>query len=198
MTRAEPFLARPCQRYKSSFIEAAREYVREKRTVNWHPEILRARFDEYLKVLRQAETEPLAGMVPATHFWLIAEGIGYIGDVDLRHRLNDSLKRFGGHIGYKIRPSCRRRGYGTLICRLGIDKARQRGIGDILITCDDDNIGSVKIIEANGGLLQDKIDNNRGVLTRRYWIRAGARSGLSEASGSCHRRNRPAPGPAAR
>ncbi len=174
MTGAKPFLTHPCPRYKSSFIDAAREYIREDRAISWHPDILRARFDEYLEVLRQAETEPLAGLVPASHFWLIAPGRGYVGDVDLRHRLNESLKRFGGHIGYKIRPSCRRRGYGTLICQLGIKKARQRGIGDILITCDDDNIGSVKIIEANGGHLQDKIDNNRGVLTRRYWVRASA------------------------
>ena len=92
----------------------------------------------------------------------------------MRHRLNDSLQRFGGHVGYKIRPSCRRRGYGALICRLGIEQARLLGIGDILITCDDDNIGSARIIEANGGVLQDRIDNDRGVLTRRYWIHAEA------------------------
>lgn len=172
MTPAKAFLTRPQARYKNSFIEAVYEYIREKRTVNWHPEILRARFDEYLRVVQQAETEPLAGLVPATHLWLIAEGRGYIGDVDLRHRLTDSLKRYGGHIGYKIRPSCRRRGYGALICQLGIERARALGIGDILITCDDDNIGSYKIIEANGGVLHDRVDNGRGVLTRRYWVRA--------------------------
>ncbi|MCY4063866.1 MAG: GNAT family N-acetyltransferase [Chloroflexi bacterium] len=172
MTQAEAFLTRPQELYKSSFIEAVYEYIREKRTVNWHPEILRERFDEYLRVLQQAETDPLAGMVPATQLWLVAAGHGYIGDVDVRHRLTLSLQRYGGHIGYKIRPSCRRQGYGTLICRLGIEQARQLGIGDILITCDDDNRGSAKIIEANGGVLQDRIDNGRGVLTRRYWVHA--------------------------
>jgi len=172
MTQADTFLTVPHERYKDSYIEAVYEYIREKRAVNWHPEILRARFDEYLKVVEQMETDPLAGMVPSSLFWLVAEGPGYIGDVDVRHYLIDSLKRYGGHIGYKIRPSFRRRGYGALICRLGIERARLLGIGDILITCDDDNIGSYKIIEANGGVLQDRIDNNRGVLTRRYWIRA--------------------------
>ena len=172
MTQPDAFLTVPQARYKDSFIEAVYEYIREKRTVNWHPEILRARFDEYLRVLRQAKTDPLAGMAPATQLWLVAESHGYIGDVDVRHHLNESLKRYGGHIGYKIRPSFRRRGYGTLICRLGIEQARRLGIGDILITCDDDNIGSIRIIEANGGVLQDRIDNNRGVLTRRYWVRA--------------------------
>ncbi len=172
MTRVNAFLTRPHERHKDSYIEAVYEYIREKHAVNWHPEILRARFDEYLKVVEQMETEPLAGMVPATLFWLIAAGHGYIGDVDVRHCLNENLGRFGGHIGYKIRPSFRRRGYGALICRLGIEQARLLGIADILITCDDDNIASYKIIEANGGVLQDRIDNGRGVLTRRYWIRA--------------------------
>ena len=172
MTGKRAFLTRPRERYKDSYIEAVYEYIREKRSVSWHPDILRTRFDQYLKVVEQAEAEPLAGMVPSSLFWLIADDDGYIGDVDVRHYLIDSLMRYGGHIGYKIRPSCRRRGYGALICRLGIEQARLLGIGDILITCDDDNIGSAKIIEANGGVLQDKIDNNRGVLTRRYWIRA--------------------------
>ena len=173
MTQAKAFLTRPNERYKDSYIDAVHEYIREKRTINWHPEILRRRFDEYLRVLRQSESEPLAGYVPASRFWLIADGDGYIGDVDVRHCLNESLKRFGGHLGYKIRPSFRQRGYGTVICKRGIEQARQLGIGDILITCDDDNIGSAKIIEANGGILRDQIDNGRGVLTRRYWIRAG-------------------------
>ena len=172
MTQEHAFLTRPHLRYKDSFIEAVYEYIREKRTVNWHPEILRTRFEEYLRVVQQAETEPLAGMVPATHFWLINESDCYIGDVDVRHCLNESLKRFGGHIGYKIRPSFRRRGFGRLICQLAIEEARKRRIGDILITCDDDNIGSYKIVEANGGVLHDRIDNDRAVLTRRYWIRA--------------------------
>ena len=172
MTKLNVCLARPHQRYKNSFIEGVREYIREDQSINWHPDILAARFDEYLKVLRQAETNPLAGMVPSSHFWLISDGRRYLGDVDIRHHLIASLRRYGGHIGYKIRPSERRKGYGTLICRLGIEQARQRHIGDILITCDDDNIGSCKVIEANGGVLLDKIDNNHAVLTRRYWIYA--------------------------
>ncbi len=172
MSQLNATLARPHQRYKESFIEAVKEYIREEGSVNWHPEILSTRFDEYLTVMRQAEIEPLAGMVPASCFWLISADQHYLGDVDIRHHLNESLRRYGGHIGYKIRPSERRKGYGTLICRLGIEQARKRQIGDILITCDDDNIGSCRIIEANGGVLRDKIDNGRGVLTRRYWIYA--------------------------
>jgi len=173
MSQSAPSLARPHERYKASYIDALWEFISEGRAGTWHPEILRRRFDEYLRVLRQAESDPLAGMVPASRFWLIGDANRYLGDVDVRHCLNEALCRFGGHIGYNIRPSERRKGYGRLICRLGILEARKLGISDILITCDDDNIASCKVIEANGGRLQDRIDNGREVLTRRYWIRSG-------------------------
>lgn len=170
MAPKEASLSRPSWRYQSSYISAVYEYIEENRERSWHPDILRDRFDEYLLVVRQAETDPLAGMVPATQYWLILDPIGYIGELALRHRLNESLLGYGGHIGYKIRPSQRSKGFGKLICQFGIEKARQRGIGDILITCDDDNVASGKIIESNGGVLVDRVDNNRGVLTRRYWV----------------------------
>lgn len=170
MTPEPAFLERPAVKYRDSYIDAVYEYIAENLEPSWHPEILRERFGEFLLALRQAESEPLAGMAPATQYWLVAQHAGYLGEVSLRHYLNESLNRFGGHLGYRIRPSQRRKGYGSLLCKLAIEKARQRGIGDILITCDDDNTGSLKIIEANGGVLYDRIDNGRGVLTRRYWV----------------------------
>lgn len=165
-----PFLARPSEQYKDEFINAVYEYIAENLGASWNPQILEERFEEYLETLRAAENDPLAGDVPTSYYWLIVDGKTYAGDLELRHYLNDSLKYFGGHIGYKIRPVMRRQGYGKLICKLGILEARRKGITDILITCDDDNIGSQKIIEANGGILKDKVNNRRGVLTRRYWV----------------------------
>ncbi len=170
MTAQGAFLEAPSTARKDSYIDAVYEYIAENQEPTWHPQILRARFDEFLLTLRQAETAPLAGMVPATHYWLVAAGIGYVGEVSIRHYLNEGLKLFGGHLGYRIRPSQRRQGYGTLLCKLAIAKARQRGIAEILITCDDDNIASWKIIEANGGALFDRIDNGRAARTRRYWV----------------------------
>jgi len=170
MTPEPAFLQQPSPAYKDSYIDAVYEYIAENREPTWHPEILRERFGEFLLALRQAETEPLAGLVPATHYWLVASNAGYLGEVSLRHHLNESLILLGGHLGYQIRPSQRRKGYGSLLCQLAIEQARQRGIGDILITCDDDNTGSWKIIEANGGVLVDRVDNKRGALTRRYWV----------------------------
>lgn len=97
-------------------------------------------------------------------------GAGFIGKVNIRHRLNKNLLKAGGHIGYTIRPSERRKGYGTLILRLALPKAKALGIKKALITCYEDNIGSRKIIEANGGVLEDTATTNEGVVKRRYWI----------------------------
>jgi len=170
MTNLTPFLARPSAQYKESFIKATYEYIQERLGVTWNPQILEERFSEYIETIHDQEVDPMAGYVPSSQFWLIVDGDIYAGEIDIRHHLNESLRRFGGHIGYKVRPTLRQMGYGKLMCAMGIQEARKIGITDILITCDDDNIGSQKIIEANGGILQDKIDNNRGVLTRRYWI----------------------------
>lgn len=184
MSEPQAFLTLPHWRYKRSYIAGVREFIREGQTVTWHPGILAQRFDEFLEVIRQAETEPLAGFVPATQYWLVSEGGAYLGDVDIRHRLNASLRLFGGHIGYRIRPSQRRKGYGSLILGLGIEQARKRHIGDILVTCDEDNIGSAKVIENNGGVLLDRIDNGRGVLTRRYWIYGEPSTCMAQRSAS--------------
>lgn len=169
----QPFLSRPHVRYQRSYIDAAHEFFKQpgpaSRRPPWNFESLEAHFDEFVETIRARTHDPLPGYVPQTDFWLIV-GDQYAGAISVRHRLNPSLARFGGHIGYEIRPSMRRRGYGTLQCKLALHEARKLGLTRVLITCDDDNIGSYKIIEANGGVLQDKVDNGHKVLTRRYWI----------------------------
>ena len=164
-----PFLSPPDVRYQDSYIAALREFFAEGRRPPWNFHMLADHFDEYVATLKENAVNPLPGRVPQTDYWLIAEGV-FAGRASFRHHLNPSLERYGGHIGYEIRPSMRRRGYGTLLCKLVLDKVRKHGLKRVLITCDDDNIGSIKIIEANGGTLQDKIDNKRQSLTRRYWV----------------------------
>ena len=84
------------------------------------------------------------------------------------------MLNLGGHIGYGINPKYWKQGYGTLLLRIGLLKAKEIIKEDkILVTCDDDNIGSAKVIENNGGVLENKIINHDEygeVLTRRYWI----------------------------
>jgi predicted acetyltransferase len=103
-------------------------------------------------------------------FWLVGERRIY-GRSGLRHRLTPSLEDVGGHIGYDIRPTERRKGFGTLILKLTLEKARQIGLNRVLVTCDTDNTGSVKIIEKNGGKLSEQeFSDAAGKMISRYWI----------------------------
>ena len=99
----------------------------------------------------------------------------FIGVVHIRIRLTDNLLRYGGHIGYGVNPKYWKMGYGKEILKLILQEYKDLIEEDkILITCDDDNIGSYKIIEANGGVLENKVENEdcgEKFLTRRYWIK---------------------------
>lgn len=162
-------LSIPRLQYKDSYIAALREFEREGQRPPWHYTMLQHNFGEYIETILSAAEEPLSGYVPQTTYWLIVDG-AFAGRLDIRHHLNPKLRLFGGHIGYQIRPSMRRKGYGTLQLKLALPIVWEMGIERVLITCDDDNIGSQKIIENNGGVLEDKVDNGRASLTRRYWI----------------------------
>ncbi len=85
--------------------------------------------------------------------------------------MNEFLLMMGGHIGYEIRPSRRKQGYGTEILRLGLEKAKELGLQRVLVTCDEDNIGSKKIIEHNGGKFENAIVMEGDTVKKlRYWI----------------------------
>lgn len=113
------------------------------------------------------------GYVKATYLWLI-ENDEFIGEVSIRHSLTDSLLRFGGNIGYGVRYSLWNNGFGTKMLSMALVYAKKEiGLNKVLITCNDDNHGSARILEKNGGVLQDKIANTiDGVdrISRRYWI----------------------------
>jgi predicted acetyltransferase len=94
-----------------------------------------------------------------------------VGRISIRHELNAFLAEFGGHIGYAVRPAHRHRGYATEILRQGLVIARAEGIEDVLITCEEDNIGSICVIERLGGVLEDVRVDPEGSPKRRYWIR---------------------------
>lgn len=111
------------------------------------------------------------GWVPAT--FLVAETEGHLaGRVSIRHRLNDFLLQVGGHIGYAVRPGFRRRGYGTQILHQSLGVARALGIDHALVTCDADNLGSIRIIESTGALLDEPSRSESGTPPpkHRYWI----------------------------
>jgi predicted acetyltransferase len=104
---------------------------------------------------------------------LVADVGGVIvGRCSVRHRLNQVLEREGCHIGYAVRPVHRRQGFAPEILRQSLVVARARGIDRVLLTCDDDNVGSATVIERCGGVLDSVIAPEPGRrLVRRYWIR---------------------------
>lgn len=130
-----------------------------------------ADFEAWVESLhRDSDTSipPAPGRVHATNWWIV-EDTTYLGAIQLRHHLNDFLLEVGGHIGYGIRPSARRRGYASWALGAVLPEARALGIDRVLITCDDDNIASALTIERNGGVLEDV--RGTGVdRKRRYWI----------------------------
>lgn len=108
------------------------------------------------------------GFVAAT--FLVAEVDGKIvGRSSIRHELNDFLEVHGGHVGYAVLPDHRRQGYATEILRQSMVIARSLGIERSLLIVDDDNIGSIRAIEACGGVLESTEDLGEGPF-RRYWI----------------------------
>jgi predicted acetyltransferase len=163
-------LVKPSIEYKNSFIEAIKEFQAEGRNIKVDLNELKNNFSGYvLKLRNQAKGIDLPkDYVPSSIYWLV-DGKDYIGKVSVRHRLTPALLKIGGHIGYEIRPSKRKMGYGTLALKSALPKAKELGIDKALLTCNVDNIGSQKIIEKNGGVLENILETE-GQVKRRYWI----------------------------
>lgn len=105
------------------------------------------------------------------HADLVADVDGVVvGRSSIRYELKGFLVTHGGHIGYAVRPQHRGRGYATEILRQSVDILRARGVERILVTCDDDNLASAKVIEANGGVLESVVPGLAEVPKRRYWL----------------------------
>jgi predicted acetyltransferase len=128
-------------------------------------------FAEYARQLREQSLEEAprpGGYVPCTTLWWVS-GAEYLARIAIRHRLTPWLRDYGGHIGYDVRPSARRHGHATAMLRAALPLTRELGIDPVLVTCDTGNVGSRKVIEANGGVLEDK----RGGKLR-YWVPTSA------------------------
>lgn len=130
-------------------------------------------FGRYLAALaeRRRGSDLPDEIVPATFVFAFVDD-RIVGRVSIRHRLTPWLEQFGGHIGYAVVPEFRRRGYATEMLRQAVDLARDRlGLARVLVTCDDDNAGSITVIERNGGVLENVVDMPGGrAPKRRYWI----------------------------
>ena len=165
-------LVEPDVRYEASYRAAMREYAAEGRgdegeALEAHPS-----FGSFVEELRDhARGRGLPpGWVAAADYWLV-DGDTYLGRVQVRTELTDALRRYGGHVGYAIRPSARRQGHGTTALRLALERCGAIGLARVLVTCDETNAASRRIIEANGGVLEDLVVlQGRPARTMRYWI----------------------------
>ncbi|WP_259416003.1 GNAT family N-acetyltransferase [Bacillus toyonensis] len=108
--------------------------------------------------------------VPDSTYWLVTDENKIVGVVNIRHSLTEHLFNTGGHIGYGIRPSERRKGYATKLLELSLEKTKELNIEKVLVVCDKVNTGSEKTILHNGGLRDDDFIEEDGNIVRRYWI----------------------------
>lgn len=112
-----------------------------------------------------------SGFVPSGFYVGVVCG-EVIGRVSIRHRLNEFLSKIGGHIGYGVRPSRRGHGYATEMLRQALPICACIGIKRALVTCDADNIGSLKVIERCGGVFESvTCYPELKVQKRRYWLK---------------------------
>lgn len=129
---------------------------------------------DFMKLLDRWEVETTEdafkkGFVPATLYFLVDESMRILGAIHIRHILNDYLLSKGGHIGYGVRPSVRKKGYATRMLSLALPIAKSIGINKVLITCSKSNHASAKTIINNGGVLENEVQEGEEV-TQRYWI----------------------------
>ena len=168
-------LTRPCVQYMASYRHAIAEHNTHGVEDFAYPKVdTRREVAAFLKKVDRFHRgiDIPRGYVPGTSFWLV-DGKHYLGSGDIRHYLNDNLRKLGGNIGYSIRPSVWRNGLGSLQLALLLREAAKLRVYRPIITCFDGNVASAKIIEKNGGVLLKKINNNfrgRNRLTRIYEI----------------------------
>ena len=166
----------PSTKYKKSFLAAVQEFIKEDNlfvlSINIPVNEVEKNFPAYVKRIKNL-TKGIGlvkGYVPETVYWLV-ENSKFIGRASIRHRLTRHLRLIGGHIGYEVRPSERKKGYGKKILELALQQAKKLGIKKALVTCDETNIASRKIIEYWGGILKDARSQGKGKPKKlRFWI----------------------------
>lgn len=167
-------LIHPSIDFKESFLEALQESHKEGTFLFWDYDLINNDFDKFISSLLEKEIICPISKVPETIFWAIKDN-KYVGRISIRHELTSALREKGGHIGYDIRPTYRKLGIGTKLLDLGLLEAQKLGLTRVLLTADDNNYGSHKIIESNSGILEKKkILPESDIPYRYYWISINA------------------------
>jgi predicted acetyltransferase len=162
----------PAEKHRAAYGDMVREWRMAEKPASPGKLFAGRDFDEFLAIVQREPTESDPAKVPA-HLYFLAdtESSKLLGAIHIRHHINHpNLIETGGHVGYGICPSERRKGYATKMLGLAISEAKNIGLSNLLITCKDANIGSWKAIESNGGIFERTTDDE-GHLARRYWIK---------------------------
>lgn len=165
-------LIKPTERLENEYLDMILEWKQSgEELIPWSLNLETTDFKRLVEDLNDfSEGTGLADhFVEFSTYWLVDDSDRILGVIEIRHRLNAALLFRGGHIGYGIRPTERRKGYAGKMLALGLKQARMIGIPRVLITCWKDNIGSIKTIIKNRGVL-DFEDTDNGVAFHRYWI----------------------------
>ena len=168
------------EEYKEQIVDMLEEwtdYNEKNRSANRSPwAIFKNDFHEFEAYLEKLEVKEAGdGMVPdSTWFCLDEERNRMVGAVNIRHALNEHLLKYGGHMGDGIRPSERRKGYGTSMIGLALEECKALGLRRVLMVCSKDNTGSAKTILNNGGVLENEIEED-GKILQRYWLEVDGR-----------------------
>ncbi len=149
-------LVPPTERVRESFLRGLREFRHEGLPwwIGGDLETVEKDFAAFVATKLADATRRTETFVPATHLWALMDE-GFVGRISIRHELNDALRAVGGHIGYDTVPSFRGRGVATEMLRLALPVARGLGLAEVLVTCDDTNAASIRVIEKNGGTLRE-------------------------------------------
>ncbi len=132
-------------------------------------------YAQWLDTEHWLQTRYGSGYSPSTIWLAIRRSDGrLVGMLDYRHTLTDFLLRYGGNIGYSIRPSERCKGYAKEMLRLALAECKAMGAKKVLITCDSDHAASQKVILSQGGCLENAVPDESGLghsgTILRYWI----------------------------
>lgn len=150
-------LVEPSLKYEEKAISYIREFIEYQSNINGTGGLQRylEDYEGWLKKLEEDKrTIPNEERVPAETYFLVREDDDkIIGMINIRLVLNKRLRNIGGHIGYSIRPTERRKGYNKINLYLGLEKCKEHGIKEVLMDCEKENIGSAKTMQALGGKL---------------------------------------------